>query len=83
MCRLDFGLPYPSARGILTDKNSAPFAPFLSVVNPSNDGHEIVEDSLFNESVLPVEVDGLGIMLAKEVECVHNRVFIAEESEYF
>ena len=55
--------------------------PSLSVVNPSDDGHEIVENSLFNETVFTMKTDRLRVMFMEKVEGVDNRICITKESE--
>ena len=37
-----------------------------------------MEDSLLNEPMFAVEVDSLWVMLAEEIECVYDRVSVAE-----
>ena len=66
--------------GVDGDVEHRPLASFLPVVYPSYYGHEIVDCYFVVQSVFAVEVDGLWIVLAVEVEGVYQRVFVAKQS---
>ena len=77
--RLRFSVPV--GKGVLVDEYCPAFASLLTVVNPSDDRHEIVEDGLFYEAVFSVEADGLRVMFPEQIEGVYDGVGIAEEPE--
>ena len=58
----------------------SPFASLLPVVDPSDDGYQVVEQHLVVQAVLAVETNGVGIVFEEEVVGVHRRVVVAEEA---
>ena len=65
-----------------TNVYDAALAPVLHVVNLTDDRNDIADDDSLCEPVLAVEMYGVGIVGAKEVEGVHRRVIVAEESPH-
>ena len=54
---------------------------FLTVVNPTDDGHYRVHKRLVVHAVLAMEVDGLRIGAMKQIIGIYRRILIAKESE--
>ena len=67
-------------KAVAVDKDHGARAVGLTVVDPADDGHEIMEDNLVVKAVLAMEADGLRIVLAEHVEGVDDGVGIAEET---
>ena len=54
----------------------------LTVVNPSDDGQHRMHERAVVHAVLAMETDGLRIVLTEEVIGMHQRIFVAEETEH-
>ena len=66
------------AHGVDGDIQHRLLPTLLPVVYPSYHRHEIVYSYTVDESVLTMKLHRLRIMLAEEVEGVHQRVVVAE-----
>ena len=76
------GFPVTVVQGIEVDIYDRSLLSVLLVIYPADDWAEIVEGHLVDEAVLTMEADGIGIMLMEEVEGMHYRVLVSEETIY-
>ena len=63
------------------DEHGGAVAPCLSVIDPADDGDDMVVDGFLYQAVFAVEVDGLWVVLEEEVVGVDDGVFVAEEAK--
>ena len=64
------------------DEEHRSLAPLLSVVNPSYHGHDSMHIRAVVHAVLPMEMDGCGVVTAEEIEGVDGLVLVTEESPH-
>ena len=67
-------------QGIDTDIDDTSFLSVLSVIYPSDDGYHRMIEYVVVHTVLTVEMDGIEIMFAEQVEGMYGGVGIAEKS---
>ena len=70
------------AHGIERNIQDRFFPTLLPVINPPYNWHEIMYGNTVDESVLTMKLHRLGIMLAEEVESMHQWVVVSKESPH-
>ena len=75
-CRLAVAV----AQRLYVDIHYRALTSFLTVVYVSYCWYQVVHSHLVGQTVLAMEMYGGGVVFAEYSECVHNRVFVAEES---
>ena len=70
------------AEGINTDKDNRTLPTLLFVIDPTNHGNDTIDKDTVIHTVLPMERDGLRIVLLEERHRMHQWVGITEESPH-
>ena len=65
-------------QGFVINVNNGSFTLFLFVVNPSNDGNEIMKCHLVGQLMRSVKAYRVGVVFIEQVKSMHQWVFIAK-----